>query len=1061
MAQQIMRTLPFLSGKDESRDRSARILQQVTMSSRGMEIVRATWLEQQDGLSLPRPTSDKVLDDAAVIRISSLRAHHAKHGAHSIPLIDFTEFETGFWTSEMNSRSGHVGLIIEALDGLLSAFSVHGVHNVGLIVRWSLIEASEAQLAPQLKALRVWLGSGPPREQCGASPNVGMESSVGEAYVPRDRRRRDAQFEARRAALAEHAEREAEYSSQLVDRQRHAAREAARQEAARTAQLSLDDAAAPPLSLDDAAAPPLSLDDAAAPPLSLDDAAASPLSLDDAAARPPLSLDDAAASPDSTAMDATSPAPPVPSDARVVEVKVAKAKVATDARVVEVNMRVARAAEAKVAEVKAAEAKVAEAKVVEARPMEVVEARIVEVKVAKAKAATDARVAEVKIRVARAKVAEEKSAGAKSAEAKAAEEQSAEASLSPRVTSSPEGDRASTACHGGAPILNPSTSPVGLECYTQRWHATPLEITIHRSEQEASFGLVVNLDEHVGSYIAAITPGTPAARCDLLRLGDVVVGINYQPLTAGEEGLASVPPTARTLVVHVVRVMMRMVPFVDVSKPLIATSAVSSSLDDAAAPPLSLDRAPLSIDGADSSGPLAGVADVEVVEAMRAANEAKVAAEAKVAEAARVAEEAHEAVRVAAEVRAAAKARAACAACAARGVAEAKTQVVRFAETRTGPGAEVIPKEGVMAEEREETEKELDDARDEACAAEDLTVETTTTEQESGEGLPFAARPLPMPSTRQPPLAPLPSTPQPPLLPMQPPLAPLPLTPQPSLPPMPSTRQPPPLRPIVTMTTASMTLSILKDIDVQLEVRFKDFKFKLTGPKEKIEMLREAAEANEPHCMDSFDWSSDISPRWPLTLPDEVKVRVGIPEEACSFCFAYPMGELEQGLEIFNLSSSPWAFFFLCGGFLYFDEKRDLISVNAVSLTPSPLKLELFGPFECDSGFIAALTVLKRFDEVTIDALRDVGFLELAFVGPAEQLRNPDGRMLNLGLALYGHGVSCAGTQTSAAVGGRVETPTRPRPHTPDAATLASLRPSCSAPRIANPNLNPNPNPKA
>lgn len=181
------------------------------------------------------------------------------------------------------------------------------------------------------------------------------------------------------------------------------------------------------------------------------------------------------------------------------------------------------------------------------------------------------------------------------------------------------------------------------------------------------------------------------------------------------------------------------------------------------------------------------------------------------------------------------------------------------------------------------------------------------------------------------------------------------------------------------------SLSILPSIELELTVDVESCTLLITGPDEKLDSIRMGLkEHGTEETADSF--LGTMSPLSPVTLPDEAKEGVGIPLETAYFAYAYALGQLEEALEQFNLAAQPWAFFLLCGGFLYFDESKKLLAINAVALAPSPYKLDLKGPFHGNEDFAAAMGEKSRLASVTVDALQSAGFLQLAWVHPAEQV---------------------------------------------------------------------------
>lgn len=214
------------------------------------------------------------------------------------------------------------------------------------------------------------------------------------------------------------------------------------------------------------------------------------------------------------------------------------------------------------------------------------------------------------------------------------------------------------------------------------------------------------------------------------------------------------------------------------------------------------------------------------------------------------------------------------------------------------------------------------------------------------------------------------------------------------------------------------SLSIIKNIDLVLNVDIAKREFTLVGPDSAAKVINDACKAighPEFGIGGAMELRGKMSPLSKVTLSAEAKETVGIPAQATHFAFVYPMDHVEDFFETFNLSKHPWTFFLLCGGFLYFNEtctshddadlsredaSRDCIAaINAISLVPSDYHLDLKGPFPSSKEFAQELKKTDRLAKVTIDALQAQGFMEVSWVHPGEKLNN-----LSLGKEPYPHG---------------------------------------------------------
>lgn len=160
-----------------------------------------------------------------------------------------------------------------------------------------------------------------------------------------------------------------------------------------------------------------------------------------------------------------------------------------------------------------------------------------------------------------------------------------------------------------------------------------------------------------------------------------------------------------------------------------------------------------------------------------------------------------------------------------------------------------------------------------------------------------------------------------------------------------------------------------------------------------------------------------LSPLSECTVPDQYRADAGIPDgkekfggvialqHAKYYCFIHPMPDIKAREKLrrsttgLKLSRNPWAFVLLMGGYAYFDEDMNLISVNAITFTPSDSDehpgLLLVGR-ELPSGhgehMLKAMEDKKRLVDITEDSVRDAGFLSFGWVHADEKLA---GKMLS------------------------------------------------------------------
>lgn len=137
-----------------------------------------------------------------------------------------------------------------------------------------------------------------------------------------------------------------------------------------------------------------------------------------------------------------------------------------------------------------------------------------------------------------------------------------------------------------------------------------------------------------------------------------------------------------------------------------------------------------------------------------------------------------------------------------------------------------------------------------------------------------------------------------------------------------------------------------------------------------------------------------LSPLHPITLDSETKTAASIPLNATHFAWAYPAVIDEAGMQ--SARSRPAEAAFLeYGGYIYFDEGRDVLGTN--SICPAPLGTPglLFGRAQVLPEAVAeTLSRQGRFQEITLQALRSSGAREFAWIRPSEfsdRISSPNG----------------------------------------------------------------------
>lgn len=106
-----------------------------------------------------------------------------------------------------------------------------------------------------------------------------------------------------------------------------------------------------------------------------------------------------------------------------------------------------------------------------------------------------------------------------------------------------------------------------------------------------------------------------------------------------------------------------------------------------------------------------------------------------------------------------------------------------------------------------------------------------------------------------------------------------------------------------------------------------------------------------------------LSPMHPITLDAETKKVANIPASATSFAWAYPM-VLEPGQR--QPSGASEASFLTLGGYMYFDEQKQIVGTNAIQPAPLGTLGLMFGrPQPLPAAVADRMSRQGRFQEIT------------------------------------------------------------------------------------------------
>ena len=170
-------------------------------------------------------------------------------------------------------------------------------------------------------------------------------------------------------------------------------------------------------------------------------------------------------------------------------------------------------------------------------------------------------------------------------------------------------------------------------------------------------------------------------------------------------------------------------------------------------------------------------------------------------------------------------------------------------------------------------------------------------------------------------------------------------------------------------------------------------RFRITGPEDYVENLQKVGGERL--------LTGKLSPPTRITVSGEAAKKIGIPQGAHEFAFAYPQ-TLEDGEAAAlvkaavkttagstrSLTATPvWLDFCVTGGFVYFDANGELLQANALGLNPNASKFQIKydGPHEASSAAGHAMIERARMETVTLESLKAIGFVSFGWLNPAEE----------------------------------------------------------------------------
>ena len=172
--------------------------------------------------------------------------------------------------------------------------------------------------------------------------------------------------------------------------------------------------------------------------------------------------------------------------------------------------------------------------------------------------------------------------------------------------------------------------------------------------------------------------------------------------------------------------------------------------------------------------------------------------------------------------------------------------------------------------------------------------------------------------------------------------------------------------------------------------------FKVVGPTRQLGTLRRLLGADTAG---DNNLTGCLSPPAQVSVPRQYRAANGIPAEAKSFCFIYPLTDdvqVRQKMQMqkgIDLARENWAFVLLQGGFAYFDAAQKLVQVNAITFAPSSEAGLLLVGHEVPEAMHVLLSMEEqnRLVKVNEPDMMALGFTAYGWVHGNEQFPATDG----------------------------------------------------------------------
>ena len=152
---------------------------------------------------------------------------------------------------------------------------------------------------------------------------------------------------------------------------------------------------------------------------------------------------------------------------------------------------------------------------------------------------------------------------------------------------------------------------------------------------------------------------------------------------------------------------------------------------------------------------------------------------------------------------------------------------------------------------------------------------------------------------------------------------------------------------------------------------------------------------------EEFPLMSQLSPLTPITVDAATRCTMHVPDEAVSFCWAYPSDTTadlrtspaaERGLQ--TLNASLVLGFLSFGGYLYLDHTGSVCAATTIVPDAASGRLKFAPPQPLQREWALALTRADAWKRITIGALHDAGARWFAWIAPGKPLVDADGKPL-------------------------------------------------------------------